>query len=285
MTTISLATPGDEDRLRAFLRPHLDSSMFLLGNLASHGLGYGPHPHATRYALLKRAGRIAGVLAATRGGYLMCQLPGNTPDHAGALIAALGRQPMAGINGKADQAARVLAHLDLPADGWALNRDEPLMRLPLHALADPGVALVAPSAPHLPLLRDWFARNVVETGQCSPDRAPGLAAELAERAMTGHTRLMTDAAGQPVAMATIGARAEGAVQVNGVFVPPAQRRQGHAGRITAALLAAARAEGAGLAILFAANDTARRVYLRLGFQDIGNYRLAMLRSPITLAPS
>jgi GNAT superfamily N-acetyltransferase len=284
MTGVRLATPGDEGALRDFLRPHLETSMFLLGNLQSHGLGFGPHSHATRYALLERAGRIAGVLGATRGGYLMCQLPGRTADQTGALVAALGRQPMAGITGSAGQVARVLDALDLPADGWALNRDEPLMRLDLTALADPGAGLVRASVAHRALLRDWFALNVVETGQCGPERAPALAAELADRAIDGRTRLMTDPSGTPVAMATIGARAEGAVQVNGVFVPPGLRRRGHAARIAAALLTEARTAGARVAILFAANDTARRVYLRLGFREIGLYRLAMLTSATMLNP-
>ena len=282
MSKIRLAKPGDEAALRAFLRPHLDSSMFLLGNLAAHGLGFGPHPHATRFALLEQAGGITGVLAATRGGYLMCQLPGKTIDQAPALLAALGRQPFTGMTGLDGQVLAVLAALGLPEAAFARNAAEPLMRMDLADLPDPGVVLTPAGPAHRALLQGWLTGMLVETGQAGADRAETLAAERVELAIDGRVQLLGDAAGQPVAMAAIGARAEGAVQVSGVYVAPEHRRQGHAGTVTAALLAAERKAGTRLATLFANNPTARRVYLRLGFQVIGAYRLAMLHQPVTL---
>lgn len=282
MTAIRLAVPGDEGRLSAFLRPHLDSSMFLLGNLAAHGLAHGPHPHATRFVLLERAGAIAGVLGATRGGYLMCQLPGDTPDAAGAMLAALGPQPMAGMTGASAQVAAVLAALDLPAGAFALNRVEPLMRLDLDTLAPPGATLRPAGPADRALLTGWLTAMLAETGQAAPDHAPTLARQRVELAIDGRTRLLIDPDHGAVAMAGIGARAEGAVQVIGVYVPPEHRRQGLAGAVTAALLSAERAAGTRQAILFAASPTAERVYLRLGFRVVGRYRMAMLHRPITL---
>lgn len=285
MTGIRLATPGDEGRLGAFLSAHLDTSMFLLGNLQAHGLGFDPHPHATRYALLETGNGIVGVLGATRGGYLMCQLPGSALDAAPDLLAALSPQPMRGITGDADQVARVLQVIGLRPNALSLNRVEPLMTL--HALPDSLDRLVpAGPADHARLV-DWLGQYAVETGQSDPDASPdlarALALDLADRAIEAdETRFLCAADGAPLAMAAINARAGEAVQVGGVFVPPPVRGQGLAGRVVAALLAENHARGTRRAILFAATENARRAYAKLGFDTVGAYRVALLRSPLIL---
>jgi len=286
MTAIRLAVPGDEARLNAFLTRHVNSSMFLLGNLESHGLGGGPHPDATRYALAEAEGRITGVLGATRGGYLMCQLPGPALALAPDLLAALAPVVMQGITGDAEQVDSVLAHLSLPPAAFALNRVEPLMQLPLDTLflPDPPPLLRRPTEEDRALLLDWFTGYVIDTGHCSPERAAIRATEATGRAITkGETRLLVAPSGRALAMAALNARAGAAVQVGGVYVPPEQRGKRLAGAAVGALLAEARANGATRAILFAAADPARRAYARLGFAEIGAYRLALLDTPQPVA--
>lgn len=281
MTRIRLAAPGDEQRLQAFLTAHLDSSMFLLGNLEAQGLGFGPHPHATRYALLQTGAGVTGVLGATRGGYLMCQLPGTAILSAGALLAALGPQIMHGMTGDAAQVAHVLRQIGLREYALSLNRVEPLMTL--DTLPPPSDGLTPAGQTDRALLTDWLAQYAVETGQCSPNQAAARSQDLADRALAaGETRLLPGPDGQPLAMAAINARAGDAVQVGGVYVPPALRGQGLAARVVAALLAEQRTIGARRAVLFAASPMAQRAYLKLGFQMVGDYRVALLHSPLTL---
>jgi predicted GNAT family acetyltransferase len=50
-------------------------------------------------------------------------------------------------------------------------------------------------------------------------------------------------------------------------------------KVTRALLAEARASGAREAILFSNNDAASRAYRSIGFEQVGQYRIAFLHSP------
>jgi predicted GNAT family acetyltransferase len=70
--------------------------------------------------------------------------------------------------------------------------------------------------------------------------------------------------------------------VGGVFVPPPLRGQGRAGRVVASVLADARRNGAGLAVLFAASPGAATAYERIGFARCGDFGVALLHEPQTL---
>jgi len=282
MNAIRLAQPGDEARLSAFLNRHIESSMFLLGNLERHGLSGNKHPHSTRYALAESNDQITGVIGATRGGYLMCQLPGPALALAPDLLAALAPLVMQGMTGDAVQVSGVLAHLTLPPAAFALNRVEPLMQLPLDMLPEPDAQhrLRHPAQADRALLLEWFTGYVLDTAMCAPDYAAARAREATERAINeGETRLLIGPDGTPRAMAALNARAGTAVQVGGVYVPLAHRGNRLAGAVISALLAEARTAGASRAILFAAADSARRAYARLGFAKVGQYRLALLDTP------
>jgi predicted GNAT family acetyltransferase len=135
------------------------------------------------------------------------------------------------------------------------------------------------------MLRAWFARYLVETGTETAERAEDAARKVAERA-TGDADLhLLIEGGRPVAMAQIIARAGRAVQVGGVFVPPDLRGQGRAGRVVGAVQGDAAARGAETAVLFAARPAAVRSYLRIGFVPAGFYRIALLHSPVVIAPA
>jgi ribosomal protein S18 acetylase RimI-like enzyme len=77
-----------------------------------------------------------------------------------------------------------------------------------------------------------------------------------------------------------------AVQIGGVYTPPALRGQGYARAVVAASLLAARSQGAHLATLFTGvqNLAAQRAYEALGFQVVGDYRLVTFRTPLSISP-
>jgi len=275
------ATDADIGPLAAFLGAHLETSMFLLGNLEAHGLGDTAHPHGTTYFLREDAAGITGVLGATNGGFLMCQLPGLTPKEAQAIAWLLQGYTLQGITGAATQAAAIVAALPVAAADWRMNAVQPLYLCALSDLSAGGPVRPAAEA-DLPLLADWFAAYMAETGTAP---AAGLADQAQRRARAAvdapGLRLM-DEDGRPVAMAAINARAGGAVQIGGVFVPPGLRGQGRGGRAVAGLLAEARGQGAGLAVLFAASPGAAKAYERIGFARCGDYRVALLAAPVAL---
>ncbi|MFN3954519.1 MAG: GNAT family N-acetyltransferase [Pararhodobacter sp.] len=86
-------------------------------------------------------------------------------------------------------------------------------------------------------------------------------------------------AGQIVALTGFNADLGDAVQVGGVYCPPALRGRGLARLAVALHLAEARARGATRAVLFAASAPAVRAYRALGFQPADEITLVLFASP------
>ena len=276
------ARPGDEAAIEAFLAGHPDSSMFLRANLAWYGLGPGSHAHATTYHLGPSSGPVRAVFGVTRNGFMMCQAPGVDAPF-GAYAAAVAGQHLAGITGEDAQVQRLIAALGLPDSAFRVNHAEPLMRLELADLP-PVMEEVRPPVPDdLALLSDWFHRLMQDTGFAAKgDRGRHEAEERAQREIEAARLRLLIEGGVPVAMAGLNAGLPEIVQVGGVFVPAPQRNRGLGRRVTAALLAGARARGARTALLFANNDAAARAYAGIGFRKIGAYRVAVLHQPWTI---
>ncbi len=274
------ATPADIPALTAFLGAHIETSMFLMGNLAAHGVDDPAHPHGTRFFLRDDATGITAVLGQTNGGYLLCQMPGLTRQ-AAQDWAGVVQGRIIGMTGHADQVAAFLTALPLTPADFRLNRVDPQYALDLTALPETPVTTRMATPNDIPLLTAWYAAYMAETGTAPPGDIDVVARDRALRAVgSPDLRLLID--GGPVAMAGINAAAGDAVQVGGVFVPPDLRGAGRAGQVVTGLLAARRETGARRAILFAASVTAARAYVRIGFARIGDYRIALLTAPVTL---
>ncbi|MGR3804365.1 GNAT family N-acetyltransferase [Marinibacterium profundimaris] len=276
------AAAADRDAMQAFLAGHAETSMFLRSNLAAHGLDERCHPHGTTFWLLEAAGELTGVMGATNAGYLMVQAPGAGPAAWAEWNAALRGQLIRGITGEDRQVRRALAALGLRADRFAMNQAEPLYRLELDVLPSPCDVMRPAQPEERDMLVGWYTRYLLETGLTDdPDRAreeAGARARVACKPGASERLLIED--GRPVAAAALNARAGDMVQVGGVFVPEAERNRGLGRRVTAARLTQARDDGARVAILFANNPAAARAYEAIGFQRIGDYRVAVLSEPM-----
>ena len=273
------AAADDLAALRAFLAARIETSMFLLGNPGAHGLCGADHAHATAYWVADADSGIAAVLGLTHDGFLLLQAPGIDAPLARRMLDVVAGRRIKGITGAADQVAVLRDALGWPATLWQLDEDQPLFRLDLADLAAPPVELRHPVDGDRTLLADWFATYMAQTQTAPPGDLAKAARIRAEAAITGTKVRLLIEDGRAVAMAAINARAGRAVQVGGVFVPPALRGAGRAGAMVAGLLAQDRAQGAQVAILFAASDAAARAYTRIGFQPVGCYHLALLKSP------
>ncbi|MCR8547661.1 GNAT family N-acetyltransferase [Salipiger sp. P9] len=283
---IRKATPADAGPMALFLERHIESSMFLLGNLEAHGTEDTEHRHGTAFFLRETGEGITGIFGCSNSGFVNCQLPGLSHTEAQTYAHLLRGYWLQGVSGPDDQVQVLLDALPLPPEAWHLNRLEPLFRLTLDArlARDPG--LRAPTEADLRLLQDWFARYLTETGFAVPDSGQHAEAVLARARIAingGRTRIL-ERDGVPVAMCAVNARAGDAVQMGGVFVPPERRGAGLAGIATAAYLAELRDGGARLGVLFAASDAAARAYTRIGFERVGGYRIAMLPEAMQLDP-
>lgn len=272
------AGPADEGALRDFLSAHIETSMFLLGNLEAHGLGPSTHPKATRYHLWEEAGRLTGVFGVTPDGDLMVQMPGITRAAARAFVAALAGQRIVGITGVPEQVSQVIAALDLPAEVWQMDEVEPLYRLELAGLAASDEMIRRPEPVDREMLEDWYLAYHEDTGLAAGERARAEAERRARGAVGSDRHVLLIEDGQPVALSQHTVRAGSAVLIGGVFVPQPLRGAGRAGRVVSAQLTRLRGAGVETALLFAASTTAARAYERIGFRLVGRYRVAMLKA-------
>jgi GNAT superfamily N-acetyltransferase len=131
------------------------------------------------------------------------------------------------------------------------------------------------------LLVDWFdafARESDAVGGRS-DRA------VAER-LTHSGLTLWEAGGRPVAMAGTQVSVAGVVRLGPVYTPPAERRRGFGGAVTAAVSQAALAAGATDVVLFTdlANPTSNALYQRLGYRPVEDRVLLELTADVTSAP-
>jgi hypothetical protein len=86
-------TDSDLEPVRGFLEAHLDSSLFLLSNLAVFGPRSGEHPNSGTYRCAVEDGRIVAVFSLTRGGNLLVQAAGRA-DLAEAIVEACEADPI-----------------------------------------------------------------------------------------------------------------------------------------------------------------------------------------------
>lgn len=277
---IRKAEDKDTGAITAFLERHSETSMFLLGNLEAHGLNSTEHANGTSYVLRETGEGITGVFGATNGGYLMCQLPGIGATEAQIYAHLLQGYTLRGMTGDVGQVDVILEALPVPRDAWHVNRAEPLYARDLAGI-ESTVRLIPPTEAHRRLLTEWFGQYAADAGLNDGNDAALNAANAGIAIASGRGRLLLDG-GVPVAMTGINARAGSTVQVGGVFVARDRRGEGLAGQVVAAHLRELRDEGVLRAILFTASAQAARAYEKIGFTQIGSYRLALLKEPLTL---
>ena len=88
----SVAT-DDLERVRGFLEAHVESSLFLLSNLAIFGPRLTDHWNSGNYRLVEEAGRVVAVFSLTRRGNLIVQAGGRA-DLADSILEACESEPI-----------------------------------------------------------------------------------------------------------------------------------------------------------------------------------------------
>jgi predicted GNAT family acetyltransferase len=289
--TIRILQAGDEAALEAFLLPQIDSSMFLIGNMRRSGLVDKGQPYTGTYAAAFAQGSMVAVVAHYWNNNLVVQ----APIHVDALWRAAvqaSQRPIAGLIGPTAQVRAASRTLGIDASQLQQDEVDRLYSLPLKELVVPdclssGEVRGRRMAPgDLELISEWRVGYEIEalgeqdSAELRQSCRDGVERSLAE----GHTWVL-EAGGVAVACSSFNAAIQEAVQIGGVWTPPQLRRRGYGRAVVAASLLDARREGVQKAILFTAesNIAAQRAYEALGFRHIGDYCLALLRSPLQLA--
>ena len=281
---IRILNSGDEGALEDFLRPHIDSSLFLISNLRRAGLVDRGEPFEGTYFAAEVDGRIAGVVAQFWQGNLVLQ----APDFLSELVAHIGAhlpRPIRGLLGPAAQVAAAEARLALPEEKIMLADQEGLYSLALAELKVPpdlaagrisGRRIEERDLEIVTAFRFDYHQEALGAEATAELRAQ-CAEDMAASLERGDTWVL-EAGGEIVAQTSYNAATREAVQVGGVWTPPGLRGRGYGRSAVAVSLLESRQEGVERGILFTGDDnvSAVRAYAALGFERIGDYRVVLV---------
>lgn len=273
--------PGDEPQLEAFLRQHVETSMFLRRNLRVAGIVDHGEIYQGTYVGAFADDRIVAVACHLWRGGIALQAPAHAAEVARLAVERSGRG-VTGLVGPWSQVTAVRAALGLDDRATRQDSREILYALALADVEVPaaltsGAAACRRSRPDdLPLLSDWRAAyNVEANGLAMTAEARAQAERETRQWHDEGVSFVLTAHDAPVAYSAFNAALPDTVQVGGVWTPPALRSRGYARCVVAGSLLAARAEGVERAVLFTGenNRPAQRAYEALGFRPIGDYGL------------
>jgi RimJ/RimL family protein N-acetyltransferase len=285
---IRILQPGDETALEAFLRPRVESSMFLIGNMRTSGLMDNGQAYTGTYAAAFEEERIIAVVAHYWNRNLVFQAPAHLDLLWRAAIEA-SQRPIGGLIGPNSQVTAAKEALEVHELKIQLDETEKLYSLKLEDLIVPGglssgrVSGRRIEPRDLELITRWRVAYSVEAigEKDSPQLWQSSRASIERSLKEKHTWVLEDA-GEPVACSSFNTAIKEAVQIGGVWTPPELRGRGYGRSVVAASLLDARLEGVEKAILFTgeSNIAAQKAYAALGFRHIGDYRVVLLQSPL-----
>lgn len=268
------ATPDMAVPLCDFFRQHLDHAMFPLNNIAQYGID-GRHDYAMRFWVAMAGGEITDAVGLANSGAVMPVCPSG--DWA-AVRAALQGENVARFLGPAQQVRPLIAALGMENAATTLDDDDGQYAVELsqlHLPDGPGQIVPIAQAPEA-VVRNWLLAYEMEALQTPREQAVKDAAFSYDEYRANQSHVVLMAGATPLAMTGFNARIPEAVQIGGVFTPPALRGRGYARRALALHLDRVRREGVTRASLFAANEVAARAYIGIGFKRIGDWTLYMM---------
>jgi RimJ/RimL family protein N-acetyltransferase len=276
----------DLERVRGFLEAHVESSLFLLSNLAIFGPRLTDHWNSGNYRLVEEAGRVVAVFSLTRRGNLIVQAGGRA-DLADSILEACESEPMevCGVMGEWPTAEAI----------WQLLRADPRFepglssKDVLYRLSLVGAAGAAPRGPRPGVTvralesGDYSQWERLNTAYCAEMNLPLPVVDHAHEAEFGRrtrARWWWGAFSGAQLLAVVGLNAAYGVvgQVGGVYTRPADRGQGYARTAMELLMADGRDyHQFEKLILFTNEDNlgARRLYESLALQRVGEFGLLL----------
>jgi predicted GNAT family acetyltransferase len=117
----------------------------------------------------------------------------------------------------------------------------------------------------------------------SPELWQQTRANVQDNLERGHTWILEEDE-RPVSTSSFNTATAEIVQIGGVWTPPELRSRGYGRAAVAVSLLAVREEGVHTAILFTGEENipAQKAYEGLGFRQIGDYRITLLKEAVSL---
>jgi GNAT superfamily N-acetyltransferase len=278
----SILKPGDEPALERLLSTRAETSMFLRSNSQKAGLTDRGEKLQATYAAVWEGEEIVAVAAHCWNGIVLVQAP--EPRHIDDVVrlaVETSGRAVKGFSGAWEQVVAARRTLGLEGQAAMLDSREDLFALDLSKLAVPRALATGewicrtPAPGELSLLATWRAAYYVEAIGETP--GPLVDARALQDVRNSDAQWVVAIDGEPRAYSGFNARLPDMVQIGGVYTPPTLRGGGYARAVVAGSLLSARSAGVRRAILFTGQDNvaARRAYLALGFEIIGDFGLVM----------
>ena len=285
---------GEEQALEIFLKHYPETSMFLRSNLHNSGIEYkSDMPYYGEYfAQYNSSGEIQGVLAHYWNGNIMMQCP--DPSMLNDLVhyfKSRCTRPICGILGDERQAKIVIDLLEINPSSFTLNATDGLYQLELSKIIVPnkstfGYQLKKAKYCDPYILKKWLTDYHVEALEA--DLSNPISVESINNSIKdafNRDDLWTlEHNNIPLSLCGFNASLPDIVQIGPVWTPVEYRNQGYARSVVALSLLEAKKKGIKQAILFTNNLAAERAYCSIGFKNVGEYRLAILKDKLFNEP-
>jgi ribosomal protein S18 acetylase RimI-like enzyme len=276
---------SDLESVRAFLEAHLDSSLFLLSNLAVHGPAAGEHPYSGTFRLVEEGGRPVAVFCLTRQGTLLVQAGART-GLAEAILEACESDPIeiTGVIGEWSTAEALWRLLcDDPRFIPSTNTRDVLYGRPLTDADVAGGHRISPQEAAVRLLApedfaQWEPLNCAYLMELSLPSQVSLEQRKEEfESLVREHRWWGAFDGRSlISIGCLNAVYGRLGQVGGIYTSPALRRMGWSRAVVHAIISDSRSRHRfDRLVLFTGEDNrgARRLYESLGFQFVDRFAL------------
>lgn len=285
---VRILTGRDSGIFERFLSGHAETSMYLRGNARRVGLDYEDKDfHADYFGAFDPDENLTGVLAHGRSGRLLMQATDGSVTSA--LVSAFREtvtRPVSGFLGPDEQVEQTIQELGLSGEAWAMNKNEQLYGVEMKSLISPcdrvDFEMVDAGLLDHSLLTRWIRENERETqgAEEGEELEEDVRRQVKWTMDENHWGLLKN--GEPVALSGFTSLLPDIVQVGSVWTPPEHRCHGYARALVAKTLKLASRQGVERAILFTDNPAAVKAYRAIGFEQIGFYRIALLKKAINL---
>ncbi len=285
--TIRLLTNSDTDALKKFLSTHKAQCMFICSNLETAGIQYQDKIFHGEYwgAFNDISSQLEGVIVHYWNGKIMMFAPDIQilKDLASTLKTNI-RRPIAGVLGPDSQASLVIKEFGLSDKSYSINRNERLYELNLDALdisdLPSGFSIAHSKATPKDQLIKWMKAYEIEAlGADNNKDLDTRAQDKVQTLINGNCWILYQN-NTPLSLSAFNAKIDDMVQIGPVWTPTEHRNKGFARILVRHTLIQAKQEGIQKAILFTNNQAAIKAYESIGFNVIGNYRLALLKNEI-----
>jgi GNAT superfamily N-acetyltransferase len=290
---IRLLKSRDTKTLEEYLDPYKAECMFICSNLNAAGIEYqGLAFEGEYFGCFDKQDinqeYLLGVIVHYWNGNVMMHALNH--DVLEKLIFHLKKNVnrfIAGILGPNIQVEYVIKKLGLLKHSFRINRNEGLYEINFEDLNDfsmpISINVVSAQDVSKTILIKWIKSYYSESlGALNDDNLEKQAQEHWNLRLKKNDSYVLLLDGVPVALSTFNARLVDMVQVGPVWTPPEYRNKGFARLLLSYILHQEKLKGTKKAILFTDNPAAIRAYIAIGFDRIGNYRVALLEKPIRL---